>query len=190
MHTCSRKKERNIKTEERSRRHKPKKSRIISLSEANTVVSWGISSSFLIFLFACVLPACMYTCFACTHIYKPYVLLESSEAKRGPWIPCEQVLDRREPSVGAGNQTLMLHRNSECSELLSHHSPLGVLSFKHVFTSYCVWCGGGGERGVCRSCHTEGRRPVRRVAFLLPSLSSASGHSEVRQPSNVKHHWE
>lgn len=144
-----------MKTEERSRRHKPKKSRIISLSEANTVVSWGISSSFFIFLFACVLPARMYTCFACTHVYKPYVLLVSSEAKRGRWIPCEQVLDRREPSVGAGNQTLMLHRNSEGSELLSHHSPLGVLSFKHVFTYFLLrvmwwrW----GERSVPQLSH-------------------------------------
>lgn len=96
-HTYSRKKnERNMKTEERSRRHKPKESRIISLSETNTVVSWGC------FLFIFNFLICL--CFACMHVYKPHMLLVPLEAKRGLWIPCEQVLDRREPSVGAGNQ--------------------------------------------------------------------------------------
>lgn len=172
-----------MKTEERSRRHKPKESRIISLSETNTVVSWGY------FLFVFNFFICL--CFAYMHVYKPHMLLVPSEAKRGLCIPCEQVLDRREPSVGAGNQPWYSAKTTSALSCWAITALWGYFLLNmSLLTYYCVWCGGGGERGVLRSCHREGRRHIRRVVFLLLSLSSASGHSEVRQPPNVKHHWE
>lgn len=188
MHTYSRKKNENMKTEERSRRQKPKKSHY----QRQTLLSLGDISFlffmflFFYFLFSYLLVFCLHACIQTT--CAPGALRGQKRTLDPLWANSRQtgaVSGCWKPNPDTPQEQRVLWA-AEPSQPFWGYFLLNMF----LLTYYCVWCGGGTERGMCHSSHTEGRWHIRRrVAFLLLSLSNASGHSEVRQPPNVKHHW-